>query len=241
MAERLDLPQPAKGRILAEIAADLEGLHHHYLEQGLSEEDARSKAAEMADLADETLMQLVEVHQSGITRWLDGLSMQARAGWERGLFIIMVAMLLFSGVPIIAGEDFFSDSNPFIWPVAVFGLCALMLVIWKSYLLYIRKDHRIGRIHRGLSSLIFLGMLSTALAVFGFTVELYIALKKLIFHQEGLWLYLIEWLQRGTPLLLFSLSITLSTALIWFLLTSKVQKIVAAELPFLDEKAWPPK
>ena len=151
----------------------------------------------------------------------------------------MVILLLLSGLPKFASEDFFRDSSLFIWPVAVLGLAALMIAIWKFYQLYIRKDHRIGRIHRGLSSLIFLGMLSTALAIFGFSVELYIALKKLIFHQEEAWLYLVDWLQQGVPLLLFSLSITLSTALIWLQFSFKTQQIVAAEFPFLAGKMRP--
>ncbi len=237
VSERLQLPHPAKGRILAEIAADLEGLYEHFIAEGSSPAEAQAKAAEFVDLSDEALEQLVELHQSTFRRWLDGLSMQARVRWERGLFSILVLGLLVSGLPKMAGEDFFREASPFVWPVAGIGLGALLLALWKTYQIYLRKDHRLGKVHRGLPSLIFLGLLATALGTFGFSVELYLALEKLIFNLDGLWLIGVEWLKRGIPLLLFSLSITLATALSWFTLTSKVQNIVAAELPFLDEGA----
>jgi hypothetical protein len=38
--ERLSLPKATKSLILVEIAADLEDLFQHYLQQGMSEEEA---------------------------------------------------------------------------------------------------------------------------------------------------------------------------------------------------------
>lgn len=235
VAERLDLPHPAKGRILAEIASDLEGLYAHYLNEGSSVQEARSKATEMLDLSDEALEQLVEVHQTLFRRWMDSLSLLAQLRWERGLFTVLVLILLATGIPQMTGEAFFQNPSPFVWPVAVLGFATLLLGLWKSYQIFLRKDHRIGRVHRGLPTMIFLGLLATALGAFGFSIELYLALEKLIFNYDGLWLYLIQWLERGIPLLLFSLSITLATALTWFTLSNKAQTIVTAELSFLRE------
>jgi hypothetical protein len=237
VAERIDLPQPAKSRILAEIASDLDGLYEHYLNEGSSPEEAQSKAAEVLDLSDEALEQLVDVHQSLFRRWMDSLSLQAQTRWERGLFSILVLILLATGIPQMSGEEFFQNPSPFIWPVAVLGLVSLLFGLWKCYQIYLRKDHRMGRVHQGLPTLIFFGLLATALGAFGFSIELYLALEKLIFNYEGLWLYLIQWLELGLPLLLLSFTITLATALTWFTLINKVQKIVTAELSFLHDSA----
>ncbi len=237
VAERIDLPQPAKSRILAEIASDLDGLYEHYLTEGASPEEAKRRAVEMLDLSDEALEQLVDVHQTLFRRWMDSLSLQAQARWERGLFSILVLVLLATGIPQMTGEEFFQNPSPFIWPVAALGLVTLLLGLWKSYQIYLRKDHRVGRVHQGLSTLLFFGLLATALGAFGFSIELYLALEKLIFNYDGLWLYLIQWLERGLPLLLLSFTITLATALTWFTLINKVQKIVTAELSFLRESA----
>ena len=60
--ERLHLPKATKSLILVEIAADLEDLFQHYLERGLSEEEAAAKAEEKVDMTDEALVELVQIH-----------------------------------------------------------------------------------------------------------------------------------------------------------------------------------
>lgn len=47
--DKLDLSQPAKSRIVLEIAADLEDLYRIYRDRGLSEEEALHKAQEKED------------------------------------------------------------------------------------------------------------------------------------------------------------------------------------------------
>jgi hypothetical protein len=46
--ERLALPKATRSLILVEIASDLEDLFQHYLQEGLSEEEAAAKAEEKA-------------------------------------------------------------------------------------------------------------------------------------------------------------------------------------------------
>ncbi len=47
---RHDLPQPAKSRILLEMAADLEDLYEVYREQGLGDEVAEARGTKFATL-----------------------------------------------------------------------------------------------------------------------------------------------------------------------------------------------
>ena len=61
--DRLRAPEPARTRILLEMAADLEDGYRHYLERGLDEADAARRAEEAFSTSDETLRLLERVHQ----------------------------------------------------------------------------------------------------------------------------------------------------------------------------------
>ncbi|MFC1572361.1 hypothetical protein ACFL6M_02070 [Candidatus Eisenbacteria bacterium] len=77
--ERLRLPQPAKSRIILEMAADLDELFLFYRKQGLGEDDAMRASVDKLGVSDETLVQLTHIHESPLQRLLDGLSSQARS------------------------------------------------------------------------------------------------------------------------------------------------------------------
>ena len=68
---RLHLPQPARSRVILELASDLEDLYGHYQSKGLSKAEAREAALADLDASDEVLTALSEVHASGARRSMD--------------------------------------------------------------------------------------------------------------------------------------------------------------------------
>ena len=92
LSDRLDLPQPARSRVLIEVAADLADLEAVYAERGSTPEQAREQALERLDLSDEAIRELVRVHGSPLRRGLDRLGERGRRRWER---LALAALLLF--------------------------------------------------------------------------------------------------------------------------------------------------
>ena len=89
---RLAVQEPARSRILLEIAADMEDLHGEYLTRGLSDEAAQAAVVDHFDLSEEVLRELVRVHDVPLERSLEKISGQIRGTWSR---VLMVLLALF--------------------------------------------------------------------------------------------------------------------------------------------------
>lgn len=230
---RLDLPRPAKDRILLEIAADLEDLFEFYLEHGLGEEEARSLTESRFEFSDLSLAELVEVHRSGLRGFMDHLSTQTQTRWEQTLLALLLVLVAATGGPAVVRSDFFRQAGPFIWPVLGIGVAAGTLSLAKFCGLFVRRERDLRTLRKGLPSLLLLATASMIVGLYGFSVELYLAFRKLAFNPDGVWLFVIEWLQRGSPVLLLGLIVTLVTAVIWFALVHRVRSIEQREIGLL--------
>ena len=89
--ERLALPKATRSLILVEIASDLEELFDHYVQEGLSEDEAAARAEEKVDMSDEALAELVRIH-SDARSWTDRIARRTQPFWEQ---IAMVLIVLF--------------------------------------------------------------------------------------------------------------------------------------------------
>ena len=229
----LNLPKPARDRILLEIAADMEDLYGYFLEQGLDEEEARIRTDLKFEFSRQSIAELIAVHQSGFQGFMDRLSVQTQSKWERAVLVTLLLMMAGMGGQALIDPEFLGKAGLFIWPVLGIGVTAGILATGKFYTLFIKKDRHLRQVRKGLPLLLLLGVSSLFTGLYGFSVELYLALRKLAFNPEGVWLYVIEWLWKGSPILLLSLTITLVTAIIWFALIHKVQSIEQTEVALL--------
>jgi len=91
----LNLPQPQKSRILLEIAGDLLDLYQYYLNQGYSEEEAKQKAEIKLALDQNSIAEMVNLHNSGFRKLFTRLSQQTQTKWEQA-GILAVLLVLFS-------------------------------------------------------------------------------------------------------------------------------------------------
>jgi hypothetical protein len=114
--ERLALPKATRSLILVEIASDLEDLFQHYLQEGLSEEEAAAKAEEKVDMTDEALTELVRIH-SEARGWTDRIVRRVQPFWERIAMALIV--FFFVAAPILeTNMKPFAHVNNFIWPIS---------------------------------------------------------------------------------------------------------------------------
>ncbi len=233
LSARLPLPQPARSRVLLEVAADLEAAYEHYRAEGCSEEEARRRAAEAFDLSDTALAELVALHTSFARRMLDRLSSQARTRWERSLLLIVAGFLTYLGVELAVRGGIITDAGSFVWPVLICGAAGLLLGIAKLYQVYVKQDHEVRRARRGLDAIAVLAGAQLLLGFFGAWFELYLAAARISRSVDYALVHLFNWLLGSAALLSVSLTGALLTAMLWFAVASRVAGIEDAEAELL--------
>lgn len=241
--DRLDLPQPTKSRIILEIAADLGDLYQLYLARGMSENEAAQKAEEKFDLTDEALNELVQIHQSLFRKLLDKITAQAQNRWEKAVFMLMFIFIIAISLRGILSTQFFLQASKWIYPVLGIFLTAILISIPKFYQLYVKKDHRARTLKAVLIIILILGAVNLFVGIFGYLIELYSAGSRGLLVVSHL-LYIItinspestqilmnitEWMIKSSSLIMVCLLTTIFTALIWYVLINKINKIEQAE------------
>ena len=111
LSDRLDLPQPARSRVLIEVAADLTDLEAVYIERGSTPEQAREQALERLDLSDEAIRELVRVHGSPLRRGLDRLGERGRRRWERMALGALLVFLLVGTRALLPSQGLLADTG----------------------------------------------------------------------------------------------------------------------------------
>lgn len=222
---RLDLPQPARSRIVLEIAADLCDACHYLMERGLPEEEAARKAVEMFDLSDAALAQLVRLHENPLRRFLNGLSEQARTRWERIVLVLLLLLVLAgSGSGIWSGR-FFAQASPLVYLPLGAGLAALVLTVKRFYALFIRQIHDVRGLRSGMLPLQALALFSLLAGGCGLGAELYRVLLEFSGEAEVIPLLTVVWLLRGIPVAITGLVVAIGIGIAWFVLANKVERI----------------
>jgi hypothetical protein len=250
--DRLDLPQPAKSRILLEISADLEDLYQAYRQKGLESAEAERRAIETLNLSPESLNQLIQVHQSPLRRLYYRLSEKTLNRWERGIFILILLVMITASARVTLTTPFFRTANLLVWPVLIIFTGILGISLAKFYQLYIRKDHRIHGLRKGLALILGLGLLNVWIALTGYIIGIYHNGSQYMF--TGLLSPVLgtaqqysemsrmgaQWLVETSAMLIVCLVTALVTAMIWFLFLSRVKRIEYAEASvLLQEKKNP--
>jgi len=230
VAARLPVPEPARSRILLEMATDMEDLFHHFVEGGMEEGPALEAVNEQFDLSDEALRELAQIHTSPITCSLEGLSGQARSTWER-VILGVVALFVIPGLlgGLFLHPTLFRDASPLAYGLAGILAFGLGLGAWKAVALF-RPGLPPGAIsRRGLRALPGLSLLLLLLGFSGIWVELYRSALSIRGAPVLALRDLVEWLHLASATMVVALSGALLTALLWFFLENRAA--------YLEEKA----
>ncbi|MBT8397795.1 MAG: hypothetical protein HKO65_09940 [Gemmatimonadetes bacterium] len=233
---RLSVPEPARSRILLELAADMEDLHREYLDRGLSEAEADREVAEHFDLSDETLKELVQVHDSPLQRSLENLSGQVRGPWSR---LLMVALALFvtgASSSLLFRGELYGDASGLVWilmPIMVMGLA---VAGGQARRLVQAGDIWSPSLRQGLPRLLGLSAGMMVVAGGGLWLELYrSALRIRAVPREAL-IHLVGWLHMASATLVIALSGALVLGFLWFFLEAQVRRQeLAAAANLLEE------
>ncbi len=230
---RLDLPQPTRGRIILEIAADMEDYFDVLQARGVGEADAIHRVEERFSVSEESIAELVAIHQPAFRRFADSLSARARTRFEQILLVALLLSMVAAGGPLLVRAEMIRQANVFVWPILVIGAAAGLIVVAKFYQLFVKKDHRIRILRTGLPLLLLCAGGSLLIGGFGFAVGLFRVLEKLAIDLEGLWLYVVEWLLAAAPVALLGMLVAMATALFWLMLIHAVERIEQMEVATL--------
>lgn len=231
--QRLDLPQPVRSRVLLEIAADLEDVEQHFLDQGLPPRTARRKAIDHCDLSDEALAQLVQVHMSWYRRFLDRLSAQAQTRWERALLLVLLAFVAAATGPLVLSLRVFDTASPIVWPLLGIAVGAVVGCGVKFYTLYLKQDHDGRRLRTGMPAILALAGLNLALGVFGCWLELSHVVRADVIDPLAAGASFAGWLLSSSATLIVCYLTVIIIALLWFMLMNKIARIEQAEAMLL--------
>lgn len=240
--DRLDVPQPAKSRILLEIATDLEDAYEVFREHGHSEEDATRLAQERFLLDDSTIAELENIYQPFFKKMLDRFSLQVQSRWQRVILVLTLLSIAALSGQVMLTHDFFSQASPFIWPVVGISITGIVLFFIKFFKLYLLKQHQRKILRKGVDALLYLGVLSLALGFVGYFYELLRYSINTVYPGGSLITVIVtvtDSPQRildiytcfvtSSTVMMASLLSTLFLALFWYVLNHKVARIEMAE------------
>jgi hypothetical protein len=219
--DRLALPKATRSLILVEIASDLEDLFQHYLQQGLSEEEAVAKAEEKVDMSDEALTELVRIH-SDARGWTDRLVRRVQPFWER-LALALIVLFFIASTTLDHGVRPFTHLTVFIWPVFAILLALAVFFILQMARFSVHRNPR--RLRDSLVTPLFLGAASVVVGFTGAGIELYRTLLRMEGDPEHAAPLFADAVLGSTATLVIALIVALGAGIAWFVLAGRVARL----------------
>ena len=225
LERELPLPQPARARVLLEVAADLEAFFELARRQGRSEAEAQRLALETFGPSSDAVAALVDVHGSTAARLMEVLAGRSAGLLERGLLFVVAVIVLFAAAPAFVDTRIFHDAGPAAWVVSAFAVLAVFIGLVKIYLLFLKRDHRPRQLRFGLEAMLWF---TTAPAFLGFAVFLmdaFDAIGVVAANWPDAGGLLGACLVRGHAVLAIALAETLVASIFWFVVNGRVARI----------------
>lgn len=229
---RLSLPQPAKARVLLELAADMEDLFEAHCRAGMTPFEAHQRVLEQLRLSDDAVAALNELHNGGARRFLRGLSVAARSGVEVGF---LSGLLLFV-VALVAGQavsdGLLAQATPLAWPAVAMALLGVGVGAWRGYTLWVAQSHHLRELRRGLRPMLALASCSVAFALVVPVLEAWSITAAAAVEPVDAAL-LTNWLTAAAATVVVSLMCALFCSMVWFGLARKVARVEQAEMSYV--------
>jgi len=219
--ERLALPKATRSLILVEIAADLEDLFNHYVQEGLSEDEAAARAEEKVDMSDEALVELVRIH-SDARGWTDRIVRRAQPFWERIAMAVIVLFFIVAST-LEHGVRPLAHLTGFIWPIV--GILLALLVFFIVQMVRFSDHQSPRRLRDSLATPLFLGAASLVVGFAGTGIELYRTLMRMAADPEHAGPLFGRAVVESTSTLAVALLVALGAGIAWFVLAGRVARL----------------
>lgn len=219
--ERLALPKATRSLILVEIASDLEDLFQHYLQQGLSEEEAAAQAEEKVDMSDEALAELVRIH-SDARGWTDRVTRRVQPLWER-ISMAMIVILFIAASTLEHGLKPLAHMTWSIWPIL--GILLALAIFFTVQMVRFSDHQSPRRLRNSLVTPLFLGAASVVVGFAGTGIDLYRTFMRMAANPKVAAPLFAETVLRGTSTLAIALLVALGAGVVWFFLAGRVARL----------------
>ena len=219
--DRIGLPPAVRSLILVEIAADLEDLFQHFLDQGLSEDEAAARAEEMVDLSDDALAELASIH-SDARSWAERIVQRSQPFWER-IAMALIVLFMIAIATLEPEWNLMFRTSVFIWPVLV-----ILFVLVSSFALQVFRrwnETSPRRLRESLATPLWLGAASVVTGFAGSGIEMYATLQRMAGDPEHAGPLFARAVLSGTSTLMAALLVALVAAIAWFILAGRVAHI----------------
>ena len=233
LSDRLDLPQPARSRVLIEVAADLADLEAVYVQRGVSLEEARTQAVERLDLSDETIQELVRVHGSHLRRGLDRLGETGRRRWERLALFALLVFLLAGTRALLPSWGLLADAGSGFWIVGLVAMPGILVAISKAYALWGRDEYDPRKLRMGLDAVLALGGLTAATGLTLWWLGLRTAAEASAQSPELGPVHLVNWLIGGSATVVVSFQLAILLGILWLILAGRTAQVERGEAEML--------
>ncbi len=229
VAERLELPQPERARILEEISGDLEELRLELIRKGVDPAEAEADAIGLLAPSETAMSALVSVHESLYRSLVRRFSSKLRlAEWVGlvGVTLTALAVVLDS----LLGSGVIRSPSAFLLPVLGIAVALCAVAGRKAIQLYVERDHRPQRLRSGMGTLLKGSGLAVLCAVAGSVVEMFRLARQIERAPGEQGALLLPWLLDTSVLLGAGLTTALIGGLCWFLLLQKISAVERADL-----------
>jgi len=229
--DRMRAPEPARTRILLEMAADLEDSYDHYIDQGLDEAEAERRAEEAFSISDETLRLLERIHRPGFGSSTTRFFHRVGSIWSTILLVILLAFELLLTFRISSDRSFFVHTSPFLWPIGLLALAAIGFTFWKLGQIFSRQGRDVRTLRIGLGVPLFLAGATLAVAFLGFLFHLQRFFRlNAQGAPETLFMNFAGWMVSISSLMTIGLLTAILAGLVWFVLSGLVIHNEAREM-----------
>jgi len=221
---RLTVPEPARSRVLLEIAADMEDLHREDRERGFENGEAETAVVEHFGLSDEVLKDLVRVHDTTLQRSLEGLSGQVRGAWSRLLLILLALFVVVTCGSLLFRGQLYRDASALVWILIPILASGLVIAGSQARRLYGGRVAWSPGLRSGLGRLLGLSALIMAVATAGLWVELYLGALRIRNAPGEALIHLVGWVHMASATLVIALSGSLILGFLWFFLEYRARR-----------------
>jgi hypothetical protein len=222
---RLTVSEPSRSRILLEIASDMEGLFQAYRSRGMDEPEAEAAALDHFDLSEETLADLVQVHDTTLERSLEELTGPVRGSWARLLMVALAIFVVGGSAAFLMNPDLYRTASRVVLVILPLLTWGLWVAGRQAVTLVRAKGSWSPRLRGGLNRLLGLALTIVLVAGGGLLLELYLgALRIREVPREAL-IHFVAWLHLASATMVVALSGALMLAFLWFFLDAQTRRL----------------
>lgn len=227
---RLSVPEPARSRILLELAADMEDLFEEYLSRGNTQAAAEASVMEHFDLSDEALGELVRVHDTPLQRSLERVSGNVRGPGSQLLMAVLALFVTVGSGNLLFRMRLYGEASSLVWILIPLLLLGLAMAAGKTRSLYRAGSTWSPSLGHGLSRLPGLAAIMLGITVAGLWMELYLAALRIRGAPGEALIHLVGWLHMASATMVIALSSALVLGFLWYFLQARVrhQELAAA-------------